>query len=806
MSFSTRSLEKKRPVVKIAASKLENILVVMLVLASLGLTNWSTPDVHAADNSQYFPQTKHTVAGKFLDYWNANGGLPVFGYPISEAQNEVDPETGKTFLTQWFERNRFELHPELAGTKYEVELGLLGKDLRRQALAVDPDFAKAAVLYDASLPKEQQWYFQETGHNLRLGFLTYWLQHGGLDRFGYPISEEHQEVDPETGNVYVMQWFERARFEYHPENAAPYDILLGLLGNQIKAPKSSSKFVWKIGGNPIGIENPHAMTIDSAGNVYLLDAINNQVGKFDKNGKFLTKWGIAGYSDGQLNNPNGITIDSAGNLYIADTANNRIQKFDKNGKFLTKWGKSGVGDGLLNNPKGIAVDTAGNLYIADTANNRIQKFDKNGKFLTKWGTYGDGDGQFRSPSAIAIDTTGNLYVLDADTLGAAFSYDGWVKKFDSNGKFLTKWDVGYSAKGITVDNTNNVYIISTTDYLIQKFDSNGKLLSRGGIYGSADGQFVEPVGVAVDSSANLYVIDINYNLNQRVEKFDSSGNFLSKWLTYGDSDGQFEYPTGIAIDSKGFLYVTETGINQNQRVEKFDSSGNFLFKWLTYGYSNAQFEYPNGIAIDNAGNVYVADLLSPYIKKFDNNGKFLSKWSISHSDYYNITGIAVDKQGFVYIAKITTIHPSPSQSTQVEIFDSSGKSLASWDSQARNAAKLAVDNQGDVYVVDTASNVIRKFDSSGKLLKQWGGDGYADGQFNYPSGIATDRQGNVYVADAGNYRIEKFDSNGNFITKWGRKGSGDAQFDNPVDLAIDGSANVYVIDYSNHQLQKFQQP
>ena len=85
-----------------------------------------------AEDSRYFPETGKTVSGKFLEYWQSNGGLATYDFPITEAKPEVDPETGKTFLTQWFERNRFELHPENAGTKYEVLRGLLGVDLARQ--------------------------------------------------------------------------------------------------------------------------------------------------------------------------------------------------------------------------------------------------------------------------------------------------------------------------------------------------------------------------------------------------------------------------------------------------------------------------------------------------------------------------------------------------------------------------------------------------------------------------------------------------------------------------------------------------
>jgi hypothetical protein len=78
----------------------------------------------------YFPETQHTLSGKFLDYWQQNGGLALFGYPISEAL----VENGVT--VQYFQRNRFELHPDQAGTPYEVQLGLLGRDLLAQRVQV----------------------------------------------------------------------------------------------------------------------------------------------------------------------------------------------------------------------------------------------------------------------------------------------------------------------------------------------------------------------------------------------------------------------------------------------------------------------------------------------------------------------------------------------------------------------------------------------------------------------------------------------------------------------------------------------
>src|SRR4051794_3357251 len=73
--------------------------------------------------------------------------------------------------------------------------------------------------------------FPETGKAVCGKFLTYWDAHGGLAQQGFPISGEMKEVSEVNGKEYTVQYFERAVFELHPENAAPYDVLLSLLGS-----------------------------------------------------------------------------------------------------------------------------------------------------------------------------------------------------------------------------------------------------------------------------------------------------------------------------------------------------------------------------------------------------------------------------------------------------------------------------------------------------------------------------------------------------------------------------------------------
>ncbi|MGN6810285.1 MAG: glycosyl hydrolase family 18 protein [Thermomicrobiales bacterium] len=177
------------------------------------------PPVANTATQHYFPETGQVVQGAFLRYWQEYGGLAQFGLPRTREFQEVSPYNGQSYTVQYFERARFELHPEYAGTPYEVLLGLLGRDFH----AIDPP---APQRPGAS-------YFSQTGHNLDGAFRDYWLSHGGLFVSGLPITEAFTEISPTDGKPYTVQYFERARYEYHPEKDPPFDVLLGLLGNQL---------------------------------------------------------------------------------------------------------------------------------------------------------------------------------------------------------------------------------------------------------------------------------------------------------------------------------------------------------------------------------------------------------------------------------------------------------------------------------------------------------------------------------------------------------------------------------------------
>ena len=106
------------------------------------------------------------------------------------------------------------------------------------------------------------------------------------------------------------------------------------------------------------------MATDGSGNVYVADAGNSRIQKFDSTGTFLTTWGGFGSGTGQFNGAFGVATDGSGNVYVADANNRRIQKFDASGTFLMAWGSSGA--------LGVATDGAGNVYV--TEDTRVQKF------------------------------------------------------------------------------------------------------------------------------------------------------------------------------------------------------------------------------------------------------------------------------------------------------------------------------------------------------------------------------------------------------------------------------------------------
>ena len=186
------------------------VIVPVIVVPGMPPTTPMTPTTPTTATGVLIRLPISAIDVHFRLSWNSRGGLDIFGFPLT---GPITLNNG--MIVQYFERARFEYHPELASTRYAVLLGLLAVELGYTTPAVPAP-------NDAA---ERQWYFVETGHVIGKPFRAFWRARNGMDLFGLPVGE------PVTENGLLVQYFQRGRLELHPELAGTrYEIQLGHLG------------------------------------------------------------------------------------------------------------------------------------------------------------------------------------------------------------------------------------------------------------------------------------------------------------------------------------------------------------------------------------------------------------------------------------------------------------------------------------------------------------------------------------------------------------------------------------------------
>jgi sugar lactone lactonase YvrE len=643
-----------------------------------------------------------------------------------------------------------------------------------------------------------------------------------------------------------------------------------------------------LAGSPVGALDITGEALDVSGNLYFMNAVQNEILKVAPTGEVSVYAGGplagAGYSAGLLaglSRAGGFAVDSAGNIYVADAADNEIREISPTGVITTLAGSTAAGnaDGAgyaasFRYPEGIAVDNSGAIYVADTDNNQIRKITPSGVVttiagnLTPGGTDGTGSAaSFDAPSEVFAGLAGTAYVVDNNgvrvitSAGVVTTRAGPYYQAVLGSCEPTLCSGGYAIQtAITVDALGNVYAAADihpygspgccdgTEIWMTTPAGSQHLVAGNEDFplptdGTATAASFGVVGALLaDTAGVMYAVDSGYEGLDfgEVRMIDPAGVVTTPSARWngGDQDGTgaaatFTGPSAVASDAFGNVYVLD-----DNEIRKITPTGvvTTLAGSPASGYNDgagsaASFASPEGITVDAAGYIYVADTGNNVIRKITPDGVVTTLAGNSTAGnvdgagsaalFYSPEGIAVDAAGYTYVAdngnnEIRKITPDGVVTTLA------GNSAAGNVDGAGSVARfyspegIAVDAAGYVYVADNGNNEMRKIAPAGLVTTLAGssaagnmdGAGSAAG-FNNAIGIAVDAAGYVYVADTGNNEIRKITPTGTVTTLAGTVTAGKAnglgsaaRFDLPSGVTTDRAGNLYVADSADKEIRK----
>ena len=569
-------------------------------------------------------------------------------------------------------------------------------------------------------------------------------------------------------------------------------------------------------------ESPRNLAVDSTGLLYVISG--HAIRKVTPAGVVTTLAGSAsemGNVDGSGSTarfafPAGVTVDGAGNIFILDAANKVIRKIASDGSVTTPvslpppWG----------NPQGIAIDATGNFYITDPRYGTVSKISPTGVITTfagmndRGGT-NDGTGtqaRFWSPTGIAIDSAGNFYVADAYsytirkitpdgvvTTLAGLSLGGTTGVYGERG---STDGTGTAARffypnGVATDGNGNVYVADTGNNMIRKITPGGAvstLASLAGGSGTTEGtgivaRFWNPGSVGVDRTGNVYVADTSNLTIRKITPVGVVNTFAGSTQSNGVADGtgaaaQFSHPAGVAVDNADNVYIADRWNTTLRKITPGAAVTTIAGDPGSLGSVDelSQLNFPFGVAVDGTGTIYWANRRNSTIRK---------------------------------------ITPDGTTTTLAGTFDVTGSADGTGTSAQFNFPRgVAVDSAGNVFVADTRNHTIRKITPAGMVTTLAGKAGIPDStdgngpdaRFNLPASVAVDNAGNVFVADAGNQTLRMIAPNGTVTTVGGKAGvigssdgiGLDARFYDPAWISVDSAGNLYIADSGNHAIRKGQ--
>jgi sugar lactone lactonase YvrE len=593
------------------------------------------------------------------------------------------------------------------------------------------------------------------------------------------------------------------------------------------------------------LDSPVDVVVDASGNQFIVDSSNNRIRKVDTNGIITTVAGDAtpGFAgeggvaiDASLNGPLGAAVDASDNLFIADTYNERIRKVGPNGIIITVAGNGTYGyygDGgeatsaKLAYPEGVAVDASGNIFIADAGNQRIRKVGTNGIITT---VAGDGTGAYSgdggaatnasiyNPEGVVVDATGNLFIADTDNqrIRKVDTY-GIITTVAGNGTKAYSGDGGLASsaslldpEGVVVDASGNLFIADTDNRVIRKVGLNGIITTvagNGTAAYSGDGgpatnaAMSSPDGVAVDASGNLFIAD---TFNERIRKVVPSGiapMLVLSNVTAG-SAGDYQVvittPFGSITSSFATLKILfSPSVTVPPASQYIIAGGNVTFAVMASGTPPLAYTWHrDGAPIAGATNSSYA---TNDVQLADSGSQFTCVLS-------NAYGSVTSEVAILSVGLPPSIAAQP---TNQAVATGNSATLG-----LRLSGTGPFDYQWQWNGTNLPGGLM--YTVAGNGSDGFSGDGGAatNASLNYPTGIAVDATGNLFIADYDNNRIRKVNTNGiietvaggglsGAVTNGGDGGAATSAILNvPVCVWVDASSNLFIADTGDQRIRK----
>lgn len=308
--------------------------------------------------------------------------------------------------------------------------------------------------------------------------------------------------------------------------------------------------------------------------------------------------------------PSSLVADSV-SLYAGSTTNIAFA----NGPVLSA---------TFSEPYSLASDASGNVYVADANNNRIRKITPDGIVSTYAGNgtagYVDGDAasaEFNLPINVAVDGAGNVYVNEI--------VNSYIRKITPQGKVSTIADGRYG--GMAIDAAGNLYAANSANNVITELTAQGVLqvFAGSGIRGAQDGPvasatFADPLGIAVDTAGNVYVVDAGNSLIRKISKgkvTTIAGNGKAGFADGPAASASFDSPKDLVLDPWGNIYVND---QLNWKIRKITPAGQVsTFAGNGHGALvsgpalSASFIFPQGLTLTTGGYFLVANGGGPFV-------------------------------------------------------------------------------------------------------------------------------------------------------------------------------------------------